>query len=279
MRWIAPIALLLIVCFIAAPAAVAKSDKPKPHDDKIVKAALARFKKDYADEDMDKRLQILKWLGMHRHKKVASQLRKIWLNEPNVELKAGAAEGLGNQISEPSSATKTLLQGLKNFKNFGNKEPNTPDEAARQDLEAAVLVCGVQAVAKLSFAKSWDELKEFINHNHDDVAIATIRLCGEHKEYRSLKIILEWFHFYPDGLSWSGGSVKVDTGAAGNKDANAAKAKWKGKYGGRAKKGRPKAFEAMMKSVKEITGQEMNKADELKDWMKENKLLLKKHGA
>ncbi len=279
MRWLTPIALLLIVCFVAVPAALAKGDKPKPHDDKTVKAALTRFKKDYADEDMDKRLQILKWLGMHRHKKVASQLRKIWLNEPNVELKAGAAEGLGNQLSEPSSATKTLLQGLKNFKNFGNKEPNTPEEAAREDLEAAVLVCGIQAVGNLSFKKSWDELKGFIDHNHDDVAIATIRLCGEHKEYRSLKIILEWFHFYPDGLSWSGGSVKVDTGAAGNKDANAAKAKWKAKYGGRAKKGRPKAFEAMMKTVKQITGTEMKKADELKAWMKENKLLLKRNGA
>ncbi len=279
MRWTVTVALLLIVCFAAAPDAIAKKDKPKPHDDKTVKEALARFKKDYAEDDMDKRLRILKWLGMHRHKKVQSQLRKIYLNEQNVELKAMAAQGLGNQLSEASAATKTLLQGLKNFKNYGNKTPSTPEEAAEIDLEAAVLVCAIEAVGKLAFKKSWDQVKDFIDHNHDDVAIVTIKLCGEHMEYRSLKIILEWFHFYPDGLSWSGGTVKVDTGAAGNRDANAAKAKWKAKYGSRAKKARPKAFEAMMNTVKQITGVEMKKAEELKAWIEENKLLLKKHGA
>ena len=88
----------------------------------------------------------------------------------------------------------------------------------------------------------------------------------------------EWFHHYPDGVSWSGGSVRVDTGAAGNKDAKAAKAKWKAKYGARARKARPKAHEAMKKALKSITGEDFEKPKQLKQWMDENKVMLKKHG-
>jgi hypothetical protein len=72
--------------------------------------------------------------------------------------------------------------------------------------------------------------------------------------------------------------VKVDTGAAGNKDAKAAKAKFKAKYGGRAKKSRPAAHEAMKKALTDITGEKFEKPEELKAWMKENKQLLKQKG-
>ena len=103
--------------------------------------------------------------------------------------------------------------------------------------------------------------------------------CGQLKEYRALKILLEWFNYYPDGYSWSGGSVRVDTGAAGNKDAKAAKAKWKAKYGGRKKKARPGAWEKLIQSLEMITGEKFEKPEELKQWMKDNKALMRKHGA
>ena len=102
--------------------------------------------------------------------------------------------------------------------------------------------------------------------------------CGRLKEYRALPIILEWFNYYPDGYSWSGGSVRVDTGAAGNKDAKAAKAKWKAKFGGRAKKARPLVWEKMVEALELITGEEFAKPEQLEKWMKDNKLLLRKHG-
>ena len=72
--------------------------------------------------------------------------------------------------------------------------------------------------------------------------------------------------------------MTVDTGAAGNTDAKAAKAKWKAKYGGRTKKARPVAWEALIQSLEMITGEKFEKPDELKEWMKENKVLLRKHG-
>ena len=102
---------------------------------------------------------------------------------------------------------------------------------------------------------------------------------GKLKEYRALDLLLEWFHFYPDGTSWGGGSVSVDTGAAGNEDSVAAKAKWRAKYGGRARKARPNAFEKLVQSLEMITGTKFGKPDELKQWMEDNKLLLRRNGA
>ena len=88
--------ILLAVALLAVPAYAkdAKAEKPQPHADEVVKPATKRFKQDYASDDMDKRLRILKWYGMHMHKEVLKTLKKIFLTEKNVELQAMAAEGL-----------------------------------------------------------------------------------------------------------------------------------------------------------------------------------------
>jgi hypothetical protein len=271
------IVCLVVLVFGAAPA-FAKDDLPTPHGDDVVKAALERFEKDFAEDDLDDRIQILRWLGRHRHKDVEKRLEKIWLREKNLELVAAAGEGLGYQVSTPKRAGKALFKGLLQYKNLAGKSPVTDEERLQEDLEASVLVNGIQSLGKLAYAADWKKMRGFIDHNNDDVAIAMIDLCAAQKEYRAIPIIYEWFSHYPDGVSWSGGSVKVDTGGGGNKDRNAAKAKWKAKYGGRAKKSRPDAFAAMVSCVKVLTGQEIKKREELKAWMDENKAFLKKHG-
>ena len=277
MRILSLFALAAILCVAASPA-LAKEDLPTPHGDDVVEAALERFDKDFAEGDLDDRIQILRWLGRHRHKDVAKALEKIWLHEKNLELVAVAGEGLGYQVSTPKRAGKALFKGLIKNKKLAGKSPVTDEERMQEDLEASVLVNGIKSIGKLGFKADWKKMRGFIDHNNDDVAIAMIDLCATQKEYRAMPIIYEWFGHYPDGVSWSGGSVKVDTGAAGNKDRNAAKAKFKAKYGGRAKKARPDAFAAMVSCVKVLTGQEIKKREELKAWMDENKVFLKKHG-
>ncbi|MDF1701710.1 MAG: hypothetical protein P1V36_11195 [Planctomycetota bacterium] len=259
----------------------AKKEKVLPHADDVVVKAKERFEKDFGEKDMDKRLRILKWYGMHMHKTVLKDLSKLYLKDKNVEIQRAAAAGLGNQLHDPRRAGTALMQGIKKYEKYGSRKDVEGDEEVLNENESAVLATALASYAKLGVKpdkKGFKLIKGLIDHNHDDVAIAMLDWCGATKEYRALPMILEWFNFYPDGYSWAGGSVSVDTGAAGNKDAKAAKAKFHAKYGGRAKKARPKAHEAMKKALKEITGEDFEKPKQLKQWMDENKLLLKKNG-
>lgn len=277
--------VLVVAVLLVGPAfAGEKQGKPKkaePHADDVVKQATERFEQDYGDKDMDKRLRILKWYGLHMHKDVIKRLAKIYLKEKNLELKGLAAEGLGNQLHDPKKASKVLMQGIDAYAKFASRDEPEGEEEVQQELEATVLANSLNSLGKLGVKpdkKGWKKIKKLIDHNHDDIAIAMLNWCGSTQEWRALPVILDWFNFYPDGYSWSGGSVSVDTGAAGNKDAKAAKAKFHAKFGGRARKARPKAHAAMKKALKDITGKDFEKAAELKEWMKENKVLLKKKG-
>ena len=270
-------ALGLLACLVLP----AVAEDVKPHADDVVATATVRFEQDFAAQDMNTRLRILKWYGMHMHGDVLKRLSKIYLKEKNPELQALAAEGLGNQFHDPRKAAKYLMQGLDVYAKYASREDPEGEEAAQQELEATVLANSLIALGKLNVKpdkNGWKLVKDFIDHAHDDVVIAMLNWCGATKEWRALPVILEWFNFYPDGYSWSGGSVKVDTGAAGGADAAAAKAKYASKYGGRARKARPKAHAAMRKALQDITGLEFQKPEELKDWMKENKALLKQNG-
>ncbi len=272
----------LIALLLAVPAeAKDKKEKVLPHADDVVKQAKERFDEDFASKDMDKRLRILKWYGMHMHKTVLKDLSKLLLKNKDAEIQAAAATGLGNQLHDPKKASSYLMQAIKKYEKYGGRDKPEGNEEVLNDNEAAVLANSLTSLGKLGIKpdkKGFKLIKGLIDHNHDAVAIAMLEWCGTTKEYRSLPMILEWFNFYPDGYSWSGGSVTVDTGAAGNKDAKAAKAKFHAKYGGRAKKARPKAHEAMKKALKAITGEDFEKPKQLKQWMDENKVMLKKHG-
>ncbi len=275
--------IMLFAVLLAAPLeASEKKEKVESHDDAVVKKAQETFEERFGDKDMDKRLRILDWYGRHRHKTVLKDLSKLYLKDKNVEIQAMAAQGLGFQLQDPRKASSYLMQGIKKYEDYGSRDEPDGDEEVLNENEAAVLANSLTSLGQLGVKpdkKGFKLIKGLIDHNHDSVAIAMLHWCGATKEYRALPMILEWFNFYPDGHSWSGGSVRVDTGAAGNKDAKAAKAKYKAKYGKRAKKARPQAHEAMKKALKEITGEDFEKPKQLKQWMDENKQLLKKHGA
>ena len=261
-----------------------KDDEPgpsvhdtRPHTDEQVNEAYARFDSDYKSQDLDRRIRILRWLGHYRHKRVFKTLSNVFRKEKDPELKAAAAEGLGSQVQSADRAARVLVAGLKKFKEYGNKvELADEDEEAQQAIEAKVLARAIDSLNRLDYRKAWDTVKGFIHHNDDDVAIAMIRFCERTKEYRALPIILEWYHFYPNGTSWAGGSVSVDTGSEGNADAKAAKAKFHAKYGKHRKRGRPAAYKAMVAAVKAITGESIVKPKALKEWISNHKDLIKR---
>ncbi len=282
MRALLVFSTLLVVALVCVPPVRAEdAAELKPHTDQQIKdhEVFERFDEKFASDDMDDRIRVLRWFGMWRHKKVLKQLKKIWLRDADYELRAVAAEGLGRQTPYAKKSGKYLIDGLGEMTKMASREDPEGDEQLAQVLEARAIVAGIKAVGELGYKKGWDTLKVYIDHYDDGVAAEMMLTCGRLKEYRALPILLEWFNYYPDGYSWSGGSVKVDTGAAGNADAKAAKAKWKAKYGGRKKKARPAAWEALIQALEMITGVKFEKPDELKQWMKDNKRLMRKHGA
>ncbi len=252
---------------------------PAPHTDAQVAPALASYKRDFALEDMDKRLRALRSLSAWRHKEVLKELKRVLAKEADLELKAAAAEGFRHQTSFPTDAARPLAEFLKQNATWGAiLEPKNAEEEERTKYEARVLVACWGSVGALGWKDPWKDWKGYIDHLHDDVASAAIRAFGQLKEYRALPPLLEWFNIYPDGLSWEGGSVSVDTGAEGSADQNAAEAAFRAKFGGRAKKARPAVVDALLKAIRDITGEEFTKPAQLKQWMEDNKLLLRKHG-
>jgi len=257
----------------------ARPKPPAPHTDAQVAPALESYKRDFALTDMDKRLRALRALGVWRHKDVLKELKRVLTKEADLELKAAAAEGFQHQTPFPTDAGRPLAEFLKlNAAWASIAEPKDAAEEERIKYEARVLVACWTSVGALGWKDPWKDWKGYIDHAHDDVASAAITAFGKLKEYRALPPLLEWFNIYPDGLSWEGGSVRVDTGAAGTADQRAAEAAYRAKFGGRAKKARPAVVEALLKAVRDITGQEFSKPAQLKQWMEDNKLLLRKHG-
>lgn len=275
--------LSLLALLLAGPALAAEEEKPKPppaHSDQQAEQALTAYASGFDSKDMDVRLKAVRALGRWRHKEVLKELKRVLVREEDLELKAAAAEGFQHQQSHALEAARIVAEQLKAWEKWaGLDDPADPKVEERQKYEARVLSALWVSAGALGWKEPWKDWKGYIDHAHDEVAAAAIQAFGRLKEYRALAPLLEWFNLYPDGLSWSGGSVSVDTGAAGGADQAAAEAKWRAKYGNKKKKARPAVVESMLKALKDITGQEFTKPEQLKDWMQENKVLLRKHGA
>jgi hypothetical protein len=259
-----------------------KQKLPPPHTDAQVAPALAAYEKDFAAKDakdIDARLKAIRTLARWRHKDVLKELKRIVTREEDLELRAAAAEGFTYQTSFPAEAGRALADSLKEWDALArNEEPKDEKAAQQQKFEEHLLTAAWGSVGALGWKDGWKDWKKLLEHPSDPVATAAITAFGKLKEYRALPPLLEWFNFYPDGVTWSGGSVSVDTGADGGADQAAAEAAWRARFGARPKRARPGVVDALLKAVKEITGKEFTKPKELKAWMDENKLLLKKHG-
>ncbi len=228
---------------------------------------------------MDVRLRGLRWFGMWRHKKVLKELKKIWLREKDFELRAAAAEGLANQVPFANDAGKAIVKGLVSMEKLASRDEPEGEEAMLQVLEAKALVAGIKALADLEYAKAWKETKGFIEHPDDDVAGAMMTRAVASRSTAPSPSSSSGSTTTRTACSWAGGSVRVDTGAAGNKDQRT-RPRRSGRRSTAAapKKARPAAWEKMIEALEMITGEKFEKSEELKEWMKENKVLLRKHG-
>ena len=113
------------------------------------------------------------------------------------------------------------------------------------------------------------DLKKLIHHVDDGVVAAVFTAYGTWKSDGAMREMLGFFTRYPDEKSFATGSISVDTGSAGTEDAEAAKAKWKSKYGGqRGWRPRPECTKALLAALKEITGFGFRRPEDLEEYLK-----------
>ncbi len=253
---------------LAAPDAK-KDAKKKPETPPVVaddkaKFAVDKFRRRFDTPDLDLQLDEVIALGKIHHPKVGAELLKLLRNkEP--EIQAEAMKALGRQFCM--------------LKKIARKLPTWLDE---KKYEPVVVAQTIKTIGKLDVRKLEENLIGMINSPSDEVAIAALKLLGKWRSFKSLRDILLLWEFYPDDGKWATGTVTVDTGADTATEQRLAKAKWKAKYGGRAKKARPKLVQALRQCVNTVIGLEeeekiLKRPTELREWIKENKKMLRKH--
>jgi hypothetical protein len=259
---------LVLALLIAVPALAGeekkkddekKTEKVKVASTKEYKKELEIFERDFDTVDIDYKLQALKRFAKCVHKDVTQKLLKIVMRDKDPHVRAEAAKGLMYQVP----FAKTIGPRAQALIEDDKEDPKV--------LAALVYTLGV-----LEYTKAWEEIADLIGHEDDKVVIACFWTFGEWKELRAWRDFQNFWDMYPEEGKWATGTVKVDTGAAGTADADAAKAKWKAKYGNAAKlRPRPDCVKALKEAVEKITGKKIEKPDDWREWCKENKRLLK----
>jgi hypothetical protein len=251
----------------AKPEAKAAPAKPAARPiatDADAKDAVARFKRQFDTEDLDFQLEALIKLAKTHHPKVAAVLLKLMKND-EVEIQVEAMKSLGFQ----SCYTKKLERKISFWLDEKKFEPR-------------VVAMTVRAIRRHDMRKHEELIIESMNSNDDEVAIEALRTLHAWKSYKSLRDILLLWEFYPNSGAWATGTVTVDTGADTATEQKLAKAKWKAKYGARAKRARPELVKVVYEVVNGIIGIEekekkLKRPEELRKWLSENKVLMRKH--
>ena len=248
----------------AAAKPAAKPEAPPVVDNAKGAAAVAKFRRQFDTPDLDFQLDAVIDLGKVHHPKVAAELLRLLKNK-DPEVQAEAMKALGRQHCYRKKLERRLVTWL-------DEKTFSPRLVAQT----------VRTIGQLDVRKLEEDLIDVVNSPDDEVAIAALRVLGDWRSYKSLRDILLLWEFYPEDGKWSTGSVTVDTGASGSTDQRAAKAKWKAKYGGRAKRGRPELVQALRKTVNKVIGLEdedkiLKRPKELREWISDNKVLMRKH--
>ena len=231
--------------------------EPEDVDAKTLKTALERFEREFDTADIDFKLRAVQRFAAVQHKTIAKDLLKL-LKDDDLHVRAAVAEGLGNQLTSARTVGTRLAKLI--------------DDAANDEAEAKVVAAAVKAIGRLDWRKADEELRLLLDHPDDTVVSNVFAVWGAWKHEDALRDMYEFFERYPDEKSFKTGTVRVDTGTAGNADAKAAKAKWKAKYGGQAGwRPRPECTKALVAALKEITGMGFRRPEDLKEYLDDPK--------
>jgi hypothetical protein len=263
-------AFVLSLLALAAPVAAAEDAKPAPGaaptpavkpppkvaTTEEAKAAIAKFKDAFKAKDVDAKLDAIDTLAKVNHPDVVDELAKL-LGHRNPEVKAVAAQDLGWQRALPALAGKRLVPVL---------EAPTADWTLVTD--------AIDSIEMLAWRGGLPHLVKLLKHENSAITRWALAAIGDMKEVRALDAILDLMKELKidEGAKWEGGEVRVDTGAAGTADAEAAKAAYDSKYGGNARRGRASAKksrslgEILFLVVKDLTGESFASGKEAREW-------------
>jgi hypothetical protein len=293
-----PFLLASLLLLAPSPAALAGEDGvpgPKPaeevSEDKA-KEAIERFRREFETEDLDLRLESLERLARVGHASVANLLLDLAMKHPENLVRATAFKGLGRQVGSakilgPKLAWYLAGEAKANAKakargNYGvlvdpktgDADTESPEGKAklREKRERGrMLAEAVKLLDVLGYRQrdSVEALQEFLSDGNDDLVAQVLGLFGKWKEWSVLPDLLDLYEIYPKEDEFQTGSASVDTGAAGNEDAQAAKRKWMAKFGDPdRRRPRPKVVKALKKALTDITGETFEEPKALREFLK-----------
>jgi hypothetical protein len=236
-----------------------------PVPEEKAKEAVAKFQEAFKAPEVEAKQGAVFDLHDVPHDLVLKELEKVLKNkDPNVRHVACLA--VGGQKHDPKRAGDLLMRTYKKDSSSEN-----------------VVASCFEAMAELGYMDYWPEIEPAFKDERNVVVIRLLDLLGTTQDWRAFPKLVEMYRVtMPARISWSTGTVTVDTGAEGDTDAKAAEAAFAAKFGQGGSKEKNKAkskansfdlrnFSPQIKAcVKRITGTEFENAFDLEEWWCEN---------
>lgn len=267
----------LLSCVAVLAAAVPATEVRAADDDaaaKSAKAAVEYFEK-YAGKakDMGTYADLVAGLSEAKHPISVERVARILHKDNDPEHKMIAAATLGG-FKAPKEAQDAAGKALLWWLEKGDNEPELRDSV-------------IHSIGQILYRDAVPKLNEVMLGGGDPfVLLTTVRVVGLLDDHRSLPALLELWERTPVGYKWdTGGEVKVDTGAEGTADQEAAEAAWHAANDSKMK-GRKKPpvmfrvyVQELIKTVRKITKDEtIEMPDQFRAWMEAHREELKKEG-
>ncbi|MCK6480903.1 MAG: hypothetical protein L6R43_12395 [Planctomycetes bacterium] len=239
-----------------APAPAKPKDTRPVSGDDAAMAAIERFERDFKATDQGKKMNAMHSLAATKNDLVAKKLGTLLLH-PDPEIRAGAAMCLDGQYQNVELCGEILRKAI----------------ASKKEDVAEVLMTICLSLGRIDYRPAIPDMGELALKNGDVfVKIEVMKSFRKMKDKAALLPILDLWLVNPQGYSWEGGEVKVDTGAPGDTDQKAAEAEYKKKYGHQGRKGAPPTMlktylQAIVEAVAAITGEKLSTPTELMRWM------------
>jgi hypothetical protein len=255
-----------MLALIALAAAASAHDSVS---DEEAKAAIAKFQEEFQKGDLDARQYAVFSLHDVPNDLVLKELEKLLKNKDS-KIRNVAALAVGGQRQDAKKAGDLLMRSYRK-------------DWSEEDVVSSVL----EAMAELKYKGYWPEVRLGLKDERNLVIMRILELFGANKDWRAFPDLVDLYReVLPRRISWSTGEEKVDTGADGSADADAAESTFNAKYGqgGSKEKAKAKAkangFDLrnfapqIRKCVQEITGKSFDNAYDLEEWWADNYVMV-----
>lgn len=259
-------ALLLAGAPLRAEAPDVAPGGPALASDAEADAALDAFKEAWkapgtrGDERTAVRELAMRRLAKVQHAKVVERLSRL-TRDRDLDIRTLAVMYLGEQKALPGAAGREVVKAL----NANLKDP-------------VYVMFAIEAIGDLGYRGALKEMRALLAHKDDGVQKVALLAVGDTEEMRLLEDLLQRMKELKidSGVSWEGGEVHYDTGAAGTHDQEMAEKLYHEKYGSNARQGRSagRAMRDMrpilLEALKRLTGKEFLTTKQARAWAEEN---------